>query len=114
MNPNAITPVRRRRAIQQEGSVTVAVERNKQPVHQVSHALPPVSVPVPHGEVGLGLGITHNLGNYESLRIDVFVLTPCGTSAAEYDQAKAKASALARRYMEEERAAALGTEGVTA
>jgi hypothetical protein len=111
--PNNPPPCRRRIVAGKSGSITVSVEKNTVPHHQTSFALPPTEVPVPWGEVRLGLGITQNLGNFESLRIDAAVVVPCGTTTEEYDAAKARASELAQRYVEEERAAALGTEGVT-
>jgi hypothetical protein len=64
--------------------------------------------------VRVGAGVTENLGNFESLRIDVSVTLPCGTSDAEIRAAKTRAADFVVEFIEDERQKALGTEGVTA
>lgn len=117
---DSIPPRPRRRAVSHsaEGSIVsgASVQRagQQEPMHETSHAIP-VDTPLPPDPayVSVGAGITENLGNYESLRLDARVTLPCGTSDAEIAAAKERASAFVVQFIEEERQRAHGTEGVT-
>lgn len=78
-----------------------------------SKAFPVDGLPPDPGYVRVGAGITENLGNFESLRIDVSVSLPCGTSDDEIRAAKTRAANYVVEFIEEERQKALGTEGIT-
>lgn len=45
------------------------------------------NIPANPSKVGVGAGVTKNMGNFESIRIDVSLARPCGTSAEAEDQA---------------------------
>jgi hypothetical protein len=60
----------------------------------------------PHATVSVGMGITVNMGNYESTRVDVHVSLPCYPAEVEkaYDEAKRIVEAKLRAEVQELRA----------
>lgn len=121
MKETASTPVRaRRRQVSNEtegivsASHSVGKSSDKHEGKPSSFSIPVEKVPADPAYVSVGLGLTENLGNYESLRLDVRVTLPCGTSDAEIKAAAAHAGVLAAGFIEDERQKALGDEGITA
>lgn len=49
--------------------------------------------------VGVNPHFTYNLGNYESLKIGIFVMVPCANTQASMDAAFERVSAIAQREM---------------
>lgn len=47
--------------------------------------LPQVQVPVQHAEVGLSMGLTKNLGDYNSMKFSVTLKIPCAVDAQEIE-----------------------------
>lgn len=60
------------------------------------------------GSVGLGLGLTVNLGNMEFARVDVKVTLPCSSSDASIRATKKKCEDYVRLFISEEYQAATG------
>lgn len=110
---------RRRQVLsnQQEGTATashsIGTKQNNVESPPVNLSTPAESVPDQPGLVRVGLGMTENLGNFESLRLDVSISLPCGTSDAEIKAAAERCGALAAEFIDEERKKALGSEGIT-
>lgn len=81
--------------------------------HKTNLSVPTDGLPEHPAYVKIGLGMTINLENYESLRVDAHVSLPCGISDAEIIAAKARVASLALSFIEEERDKALGQDGIT-
>lgn len=113
-----IRPRRRTVAATTEGAVhashSVGTSKSAAEGKPTSFSIPAEATPADPAYVSVGVGMTENLGNYESLRLDVRVTLPCGTSDAEVRAASARASSLATEFIEEERKKAFGSEGITA
>ena len=60
------------------------------------------------GSVGLGLGMTVNLGNMEFARVDVRVTLPCGTDDKSIRATKVRCEDYVREFLAEEFRAATG------
>jgi len=76
-----------------EPTATVAVAHKDGTVEEESLTpLPTVVVEEQHAVVGVTMGVTRNLGNYESLKITVHLSVPCTNSEESinvaYDTAK--------------------------
>ncbi len=115
--PTPARPRRRNLSNNQEGTVSVTnsigKSSDKSEGKPITFSTPAGDVPADPAYVSVGLGLTQNLGNYESLRLDVRVSLPCGTSDSEIKAAAARAGDLATEFIEEERQKALGEEGIT-
>lgn len=46
----------------------------------------PMVSSAPHATVGLSIGVTHNLGNYESVKFTVSIFLPCAVNADDIDE----------------------------
>jgi hypothetical protein len=78
------------------------------------HRLEKVLVPRFTGPVGLvevGGSITRNLGDFNSVRVEVKVSVPCYPEASEIDRAKVFAADKVDQFLNEELATALAQTG---
>jgi hypothetical protein len=114
---STIRPRKRILLNEQEGRVTATSEKKvggeSLGATQKTMPLKVKKLPADPAYVSIGAGLTENLGNFESLRIDVRVSLPCGESTKAVKSAAKRASTLVQEFIESERKAALGTEGVT-
>lgn len=114
---SATRPRKRIVAAEDDGKVHTSVERKvgkeavstKQKVDYIRTD----NLPADPAYVSIGAGLTENLGNFESLRIDVRVSLPCDNNDKSIKQSADRASKLVQEFIEQERRAALGDEGAT-
>jgi len=114
---NTTRPRKRIVAAEDDGKVHTSVERKvgketvaaKQKVAYIRTD----SLPADPAYVSIGAGLTENLGNFESLRIDARVSLPCANDDVVIKQTAERASKLVQEFIEQERRAALGQEGAT-
>lgn len=114
---SALRPRKRIVLTEEEGTITTLTERKNKADTLSSKSkvrkIPTTKLPVDPAYVSIGAGLTENLGNFESLRIDVRVSLPCGVSDAEVKETAKRASDLVQEFIEQERRNALGDEGAT-
>lgn len=114
---SATRPRKRIAHVEDEGKVIATTEKrigketvsSKQKVEYIKES----DLPPDPAYVSIGAGLTENLGNFESLRLDVRVSLPCGNDDTAIRQASKRASALVQEFIEQERRNALGDDGAT-
>jgi hypothetical protein len=114
---SATRPRKRIVAAEDDGKIIASVQRKagketiaeKQKVEYIRTD----NLPADPAYVSIGAGLTENLGNFESLRLDARVSLPCANDDASIKKAADRASKLVQEFIEQERRAALGQEGAT-
>jgi hypothetical protein len=92
----------------QEASARIARQRNKEPERTEERRMKVDGLPDNPAYVKVGGGMTVSPQPYESIRIDISVSLPCGTSDREICKAKKRASAFLEEFIAEEYEKATG------